>query len=50
MAAAADGRFWVVRRRPPLPPSDSYLHKEAAILSCDLKGKKWAVKTEGKDR
>lgn len=32
------------------PPSGAHLHKEAAVLSDDLKGKKWAVKTEGKGR
>lgn len=28
-------------------PSGAHLHKEAAIFERDLRGEKWAVKTEG---
>lgn len=49
-SAATDRRVWIVRHRHRPPPSGAHLHKEAAILSDDLKGKKWAVKTEGKGR
>lgn len=37
-------------RQPRPPPSGAHLRKEAGVLSDDLKGKKWAVKTEGKGR
>lgn len=49
--AMADRRFWIFfLPLLPLPPPGAHLHIEAAILSNDLKGKKWAVKTEGTGR